>query len=717
VRFVQDREKAIREAEAGLDAAAAAIALALDEKVHGTAQLHYGLARAIELADGDRAQCSEFLAGVLGRHPQYTGILTILPDGRMFCDSLNTGRDLDLNDRAYFRRALLAADTVVVEPVFGRLTGKAVLQIAYPARDPQGHLLFVLLASLDLEMLVRAQADIVPPGSEVLLTDTEGTVLLWLPETLRGALKGASIAETVLFGFGAAHAGGGRGVVAGPDGDLQVWSVAAPRDHHQNGLRVMVGASKAALVDPANRRLAQNLAVLAGVAVLLFAGVWAVAEVSVRQQIGRIAGMARRLGAGDLSARIDPPHPRGELGGLMEVLNGTAASLERQRKDIEDLNLRLRQAQKMEAVGQLTGGVAHDFNNLLTVILGNAEYVARGLPAGSEIRQMVEMIEQAAERGAELTRSLLAFARRQPLEPRTVDVGRQLRGMEALLARTLGEHVAVRFVLHDETWAATVDPAQLESAVLNLALNARDAMPDGGALTVEAVNARLDAAYARGDAEILPGDYVMVAVSDTGTGMPPEVAARAFEPFFTTKEVGKGSGLGLSMVYGFVKQSGGHARIYSEAGHGTTVKLYLPRAAGGGAAEESRPAASAPAGNETILMVEDDELVRAFVAGELKALGYVVLAAADGRAALATLGGDARVDLLFTDVVMPGGLSGPQLAAEARRLRPGLKILYTSGYTENAIVHHGRLDAGVRLLSKPYRRHDLARVLREVLGG
>jgi len=369
----------------------------------------------------------------------------------------------------------------------------------------------------------------------------------------------------------------------------------------------------------------------------------------------------------------------------MVLLNGTAESLERQRAAIDDLNQRLRQSQKMEAMGQLTGGVAHDFNNLLTVILGNAEFIAEKLAPHAELRSFAEGIVTAAERGAELTRSLLAFSRKQPLMPKDIDIGRRVLDMEQLLRRTLGEHIECEFLLDHNRWLASVDPGQLTSALLNLVLNARDAMPNGGKLTVEVRNASLDKAYAELNSDARPGDYVMVAVTDTGCGMTPEVAARAFEPFFTTKDVGKGTGLGLSMVYGFAQQSGGSMKINSRPGHGTAVTLFFPRTgAGDGSAPKPADPITTPTGSETILLVEDDAMVRAYVKNELRALGYRVIVTSNGPEALEVLRQPGQIDLLFTDVVMPGGLFGPQLAAEASRLRPGLKLLFTSGYSDRS---------------------------------
>jgi len=385
-----------------------------------------------------------------------------------------------------------------------------------------------------------------------------------------------------------------------------------------------------------------------------------------------------------------------------------------ERRALEE---QLRRSQRLETIGQLTGGIAHDFNNLLTVILGNAELLLEAAGEDGRLSRLAATTRTAAERGAELTSRLLAFARRQPLDPKPVDVDRLLADMDDLLRRALGGGVEVKLVRSAGLWPALVDAPQLESAILNLCVNARDAMPGGGRLIIETANVDLGADYAATQAEVVPGPYVLIAVSDTGTGMPPDTVARVFDPFFTTKEAGKGTGLGLSMVYGFIKQSRGHVGIYSEPGVGTTLKLYLPRASAAVTAVEAGLAVGEPEGGSgTILVVEDDELVRGHVAVQLAGLGYRVLTAASGPEALEIVRGAEELDLLFTDIVMPGGMNGRALAEAARRLRPGLPVLFTSGYARNAIVHHGRLDAGVQLLSKPYRRQELAAKVRQVLG-
>ncbi|WP_121969912.1 PAS domain S-box protein [Leptolyngbya sp. BC1307] len=387
-------------------------------------------------------------------------------------------------------------------------------------------------------------------------------------------------------------------------------------------------------------------------------------------------------------------------------------------QDVSDrivLEEQLQQSQRLESVGQLTGGIAHDFNNLLTVILGNAELLSEMLKSDPKLQPLAEMIGSAAQRGADLTQRLLAFARRQALDPEAVEVNQLIATMDGLLRRTLGEHIEIEIVRGAGLWPALVDPAQIESALLNLCLNARDAMVQGGRLTIETANTRLSQDYADQHVEVVPGQYVMVAVSDTGLGIAPENLERVFEPFFTTKETGKGTGLGLSMVYGFVKQSGGHIKLYSELGQGTTIKMYLPRFWGDTEPQPRQVDRSVVGGSELILLVEDDELVRRYAHDQLVNLGYRVLVATNGPTALILLRQRDDIDLLFTDVVMPGGMSGRELAYLARRFRPGLNVLYTSGYTEDAIVHHGRLDPGVQLLSKPYSRAELSQKIRDAL--
>ncbi|TPL10138.1 response regulator [Mesorhizobium sp. B2-4-14] len=382
----------------------------------------------------------------------------------------------------------------------------------------------------------------------------------------------------------------------------------------------------------------------------------------------------------------------------------------------EKAESQIRQMQKMEAVGQLTGGIAHDFNNMLAVILSAMNLAQRKLKRGeNDIEKFIEAATDAASRAANLTSRLLAFSRLQPLAPQVVDTNRLVTGMSDLLRRALGEGIRIETVLAGGLWKTHADPSQIENAILNLAVNARDAMDNDGKLTIETANSYLDEAYASTHAEVAPGQYVMIAVTDTGAGMSPEVIAKAFEPFFTTKPVNKGTGLGLSQVFGFVKQSGGHVNIYSEPGEGTTIKIYLPRFFG-----PEEPAAPAERGKsvskvtETILVVEDDARVRAATTDTMRELGYTVIQAGSGPEALQKLAATPGIALLFTDIVMPV-MNGRKLAEEAVARQPGLKVIFTTGFTRNAVVHNGVLDHDVHFLAKPFTIEQLAAKLRDVL--
>jgi PAS domain S-box-containing protein len=377
----------------------------------------------------------------------------------------------------------------------------------------------------------------------------------------------------------------------------------------------------------------------------------------------------------------------------------------------------LAQSQKMEAIGHLAGGIAHDFNNMLAVVVSSFELVRRKLARGEhDVDAIITAGIDGARRAASLTHRLLAFARRQPLSPQPIDVNRLVGGMSELLNRTLGEDIRIETVLAAGVWTTYADPSQLENSILNLAANARDAMPSGGKLTVETANVHLDDAYAGSFTDVPAGQYVLVAVTDTGTGMKPETLAKAFDPFFTTKPEGKGTGLGLAQVFGFTKQTGGHARIYSELGEGTTVKLYLPRYTGVDEVKEKAPmrALSAAKPHETVLVVEDDERVRRMAVASLRDLGYTVFEADGGARGLQILDAHPEVLVLFTDIVMPD-MNGRKLADEAQRRRPELKVIFTTGFTSNAVVHGGIVDLGVNILQKPFTIEDLARKIRQVL--
>ena len=414
-------------------------------------------------------------------------------------------------------------------------------------------------------------------------------------------------------------------------------------------------------------------------------------------------------------------------GALIRELRQRTEALAEETRVRKDAQAILAQTQKMESIGQLAGGIAHDFNNLMTVVIGNLDSaerrLARGGPADvSSIGRPIAAAMQGARRAASLTQRLLAFSRQQVLSPQQVDLNRLVASLSEMLTRTVGETIAVETILGSGLWPTFVDVSQLENAIVNLVVNARDAMPSGGRITIETANASLDEAYCRQFGDVAPGQYALLSVSDTGTGISPEHLSKVFEPFFTTKSASMRTGLGLAMIYGFVKQSKGHIRIYSEVGHGTTAKIYLPRMIGAARAKsvpaaargESAQSPTARPG-EVVLMVEDDEDVLDSTVTLLRELGYSVLAARNGAAALAQLRGSERVDILFTDVVLPQGMNGRALAIEAAALRPTLPVLFTTGYARNAIIHDGRLDPDVQFLAKPYTQQDLAQKLRAVL--
>ena len=402
--------------------------------------------------------------------------------------------------------------------------------------------------------------------------------------------------------------------------------------------------------------------------------------------------------------------------GMDNEIRGFVASA-RDITEREQLHAQLVQAQKMETVGLLTGGVAHDFNNLLTVIIGNLELLEEDLVLDEEDIGFMRAALDASMRGATLTKRLLAYSRKQQLEPEITEVNRLIEGVKPLIRRTLIENISIKTRLADDLWPTVVDASQLENSIVNLAINARDAMPGGGELTIQTSNISLDESYAASEVEVTAGDYVLLAISDTGTGIPPDILSKVFDPFFTTKDTGKGSGLGLSMVYGFVKQSKGHIKAYSEEGHGTVMKVYLPRSMSDQRdTTESTPSRTEiPSGSETILVVEDEPEVRHVAVNLLRPLGYRVLEANNGAAALALIKGGEHIDLLFTDIIMPGGMTGVDLADLAHQHTPKLKVLYTSGYTDTTVFSKGMLQRGSLILNKPYRAANLANEVRSAL--
>jgi len=837
VWFIERRDTEIAGTRQELTTAALQLAQNLTNTIRATAQLHYGLSRARDLDTQDQAACSAFLANVLKEYPQYTGILTIKPDGDLLCDSLRTGRTLNLTDRRYFQDALSSKNTIVVEPVFGRLTGIAVLQLAYAARRETGELNFVLLASLNLEKTMQSYLSylqiVLKQNAIVALVDDEGTVLTWSPAG--DNLRGTSIANSSLFHF-----------VQDPQGEevreniefggvSQIWATSALSGFSGAGLHVLVGMSNQDLFSAVNRNLGQALAILLCGWLVVFVGAWVLARGAMDRELAegelirkfneqleqKILERTARLESANhalnrviaereqadqrfqaemkqtealLDATPDPVvivdregritrvnartevvfgYPRAEvLGHSVEMLipelmhathvaqrapyhehpsapeMGAGRDLFARRRDgseltvdvsrspletaegtlviitIRDVTDRrrneelLHQAQKMETVGNLTGGMAHDFNNLLGVIIGNIDLLRRLKKDDSDVAELTRDALDAALSGADLTRRLLAFARQQPLEPKRVDVNELVSGIARLMRRTLGEDIKISLGVSANLWPVIVDSAQLEASLVNLATNSRDAMPNGGSLGIVTANRHLDADYAAQHTEVISGDYVLIEVSDSGSGMTPELVSRIFEPFFTTKEQGKGTGLGLSMVFGFIKQSGGHISVYSEPGTGTTFRLYLPRLTAGVAVpEESFGPPLVPGGNETILVVEDNASLRRVAVRQLGELGYRALEAENSAIALELMERE-YIELLLTDIVMPGGTDGVALAQQARKRWPALKVVFTSGFAEaQARGAQGSLPPDAKLLTQPYRREELAEVIRNALNG
>jgi signal transduction histidine kinase/ActR/RegA family two-component response regulator len=626
------------------------------------------------------------LSAMIAGFPQVTAVVLVGPSGQPLAATSRypVDRNVNFSDREYFR-ALRDSHLpfYIGGIVFGRITGADVFSVASRRGDDPGSFAGVVLLGVSPSYFSNFDHDMfagAPDYSASLLRD-DGALLASYPDVVRSDQEIRHDAVLVEAIARMPQAGLLRGHTASDGADRLI----AYRRLATYPVFVTVGRRWDSIVQEWRGQMASHL--VFGIPATL--SLFLLSLLAMRQ--------ARRQ-------------------------SDTLVALQAEVRRREVAEEALRQSQKMEAVGRLTGGIAHDFNNHLTVISSNIELLQRRLPAGSaSLVRLTDAAMTGVQRAATLTHRLLAFSRQQPLEPEPLDVGHLVSNLSDLLRRTLGESITIETLLASGLWLTRVDTNQLESAVLNLAVNARDAMPDGGTLTIEAANAYLDDAYAAAHAEVTAGQYVMLAVTDTGTGtgMTQEVVSKAFEPFFTTKPLGRGTGLGLSMVYGFVKQSGGHLAIDSEPGHGSTVRLYLPRYV---RQETPRPAApdggtcaQPPARGETILVVEDDESVRRSSVEALREMGYEVLEAGDAMEGVRLIVDRGGIDLLFTDVGLPGGVDGRTLADAARSARPGLRVLFTTGYTHNANLQDGMLDPGVHFIAKPFNLAALAAKIREVL--
>jgi signal transduction histidine kinase len=691
----------------------------------------------------DPPACTAYLAGLAKRYPQVLNMTLIDEVGTPICANTPIRPGATGSDRYYFQQAMRTNDFVVGEYIVGRTVPEPQLPVALPFTDDSGHR-FVLSIGLDFDWLQAHFGNLtLPPGALLRIADRNGIVIvapgdraligLPLPATFqpaRGVRDGAfdrrdSAGQLHIVGVEALSASL-RGLIVAVDLSPEDIGSRADADNERDLLISLVSALAAvgAAWFGGRHFLTRPLRILT-----VTAEAWTGGNYGARTGLANQGSEIGRLGSAfDQMADVvqSNQHTLRSMNETLEqrVAERTAAlseanlQLENSMAEREKIELALRQAQKMEAVGQLTGGIAHDFNNLLTIIIGNLDLAIKKMDPRDALRRYIVNARTGGERAAALTRHLLAFSRQQVLQPTSVDPNKLIRGMSEFMQRALGPSIEIETVLTADPWHVTIDAGQLENTLLNLCINARDAMPNGGKLTIETANTCLDQAYAASHPEVTPGPYVLIGISDTGTGMPSDVIAKIFDPFFTTKPVGSGSGLGLSMVYGFVKQSRGHINVYSEVGQGTSFKLYLPRHAGN---DEVSPAGEVTAqstggGGERILLVEDDDAVRDYAAAALTDLGYLVIEAADATAALAVLNSPEPLDLMFTDVGLPGQ-NGRKLAEDALRIRPQMPVLFTTGYTRNAIVHHGILDAGVVLLPKPFTVAALAAKIREALAG
>jgi len=715
-RFLHERDAGIEEAVRALATAADSIAADLDHRVQGTAQLHFGLAHSRLLDSDDRAACSAYLSQVREAYPQYTGILTVRPDGRLHCDSLQTGRELNLADRGYFKRVQAGASGVVLEPVFGRLTGNSVLQVVYPARAQGGGLRFMLVASLNLLRFAQdSQQRLQQDGIELLLVNDKGMVMAAAGAGAEHHKPGGSIAGSALFALAQGPEAGVTAELADADGRARIWAVATPAALHDTGVFVLLGQPRQELLAAVQQHLRQDVLILVLSALLLLGGVWLFAEWGLRRQVTRITRMLRRLGSGDLDARIEAPYPRGELGGLMAVLNSTAASLQQQRAEIDALGLRLRQAQKLEAIGTLAGGIAHDFNNILGAILGNLALAQEEAHNGQPTQDSLAQIRRAALRARELVQRISAFGRADtpalaPLAPQAV-----VDEVLALVRVAMPAGVTLRTAFEPLPGPGLVlaDATQLHQVLMNLCSNAWQALQGApGTVTVALRPIRLEQGPHA-------GQHAELTVSDTGCGIDAATCERIFEPYFTTKGSSGGTGLGLSVVHGIVSAHKGSITVDSQPGRGSRFTICLPllaeaagaaergllaasAASAGGAAAGSAggPATGGNSGNgQHILYIDDDEVMGLMFERLLVRAGYRVSCHLGAHAALAVLRADPLAcDLVVTDFNMPE-LSGIEVCRAVAALRADLPTILVSGYISDelpALAHRAGACAVVR---------------------
>lgn len=704
--------------------------------VENTRALLAVVARLVPLADASGSVCGERLAALLPIYPQFRNIAVLDAEAQAVCTTARAlpAEGVSLADRPYIQEATQTREFVFAPYMVSPVSGAPIMPSVYPIFGADGKVGGYVIVTFDLHWLSNYIATTLPEKSSATVANRSGIVIA------RSDTPSSWLGKPIPEPIDSARRKGGFGTfeMQGTDGANYIVGYV----NLSHGLLVTTELFAPALLGSIDDATYAGLALALVAMLVAILGSMTVGNRVIALPLRSLVAVVQRWTQGDLAARAGEGRGGSELSVLSRGLNEMIARLDQREGDLKRLNetleervaqqtltlkkeaearreaeMSLQHSRRLEAIGQLTGGVAHDFNNLLTVILNGVSRAKRFRDDPAKQDKALDMASQGAERAATLTRQLLAFSRRQPLEPRVMQVNGLIVAFADVLRRTLGESIELEPAVASDLWNTVVDPTHLESALLNLALNARDAMPAGGKVTIETANATFDAASGRMHADVPPGDYVMISVADSGLGMTEDVAARAFEPFFTTKNVGVGSGLGLSQVYGFVKQTGGHIKIDSEIGTGTTVRIYLPRTRQEieGNIELEGQTDLLPK-NLSVLLVEDDDGVRNAVSGMLQDLGCTVADLSDGSSAVKMIEDSGRsIDVLICDVVLGGDMNGRAVAEQADRLRPGLPVLFISGYTRNAIVHNGRLDEGVTLLSKPFSAMELRAKLAMVL--
>jgi signal transduction histidine kinase len=691
------REVEVQDEALGLAKLAAAEQLQI---VQGVRQALIALSEVPAIKAKNFQGCNAYLSRIRERHPEFIVFFVVDMDGSIFCDSRSEHKPVNVIWRPYFAGALTTGKFTIGEFAIGRLTGRKSIHFALPFYGDDGRRGGIVIAALNLDWLADYIAKKgVPEGAALAITDRNGICLARYPD------NGRFVGTKLRAGNDPALYSGTVADLVDIDGVPRIVGFSAV----EGDLLVSFGLDKAKAFTKIERRTQRGMFfIVLNALIVLILTAWG-AQRFIHRPFAQLVDAANRWRLGEFARRADI-RGNSDVARVARAFNAMADALKHREDELSEARELFYQSQKMESVGQLTGGVAHDFNNLLTVVSANLELIEVGDNIG-EARHFATAALRAVDRGAKLTAHLLAFSRRQVLNPKPINAYQLVSEFEGLVHKAVGEACHVKVQTDERLWLCHVDPALLETALLNLAVNARDAMPDGGVLEIETRNVVVDEGAMAG---CLPGSYVRLSVKDTGCGMPPEVRNRVFEPFFTTKEVGKGTGLGLSMVYGFIRQTGGHIAIESAPGKGTTVTLYLPKATEKSDVEmENVQSQAIPAGSERILVVEDNDELLDLTSAMLATSGYQVRCARNGSEALRMLQSE-EFDLLLSDIVMPNGISGIEVAREARRLNKGIKVLLASGYAGEALERHQAVDE-FPIIDKPFRMSELAGRVRSIL--